>query len=444
MSQFDTIVIPEKHYVGYRWRSEGVLGFITPFGVDAAGLKRMKTVDDWRDKKDGDLAPDVLDNVPMAGFRLVRNVSRYSTSNVVWRVMDPRGFELEISSSNMSMLLQTSDIHKGVIQTECVWARGGGNGNVLVSVDSEVYKDAVRLTDLKSKKVSLRDVKLGSTVILQNRTKCDYFGKVHFCKNESETSGPNGVSSVYTVGTNRVTWSKEIGCDEAYVLRIYASDDDVIEGADAYYYEHVTSAPKIAEILYEPPSEYTKEEVISLLNSEHVVGYKMGFYTGQAQSKNFFYMKKSDFVVAEIEPMPATVRDVRLGCLPTPHRYGTYSIEALQIHSMLIEPLLFQDSRGEWRAMIYQSTNYLYSVRVEIDGIGGEFGEIAITVPDASSLVGHNGSAWYRHQYSMRSLDENAWFQTQKAYIPSIERHDIVEASVHKYQTIGYRNKGSA
>jgi hypothetical protein len=73
-----------------------------------------------------DLQPTIIKNVPMNGFRLVKTVTRYSTSNKVWRVQDPRGFQLEISSANLETLIHSTIILGGLIDGYCVW-----NGKVL-------------------------------------------------------------------------------------------------------------------------------------------------------------------------------------------------------------------------------------------------------------------------------------------------------------------------
>lgn len=77
-----------------------------------------------------DPQPMVYDNVPMGGFKIQRSVSRYSTSNKLWRILDPRGFELEISTGCMDELIQAATIFKGgLIDAECVWK---SNKNLMV------------------------------------------------------------------------------------------------------------------------------------------------------------------------------------------------------------------------------------------------------------------------------------------------------------------------
>ncbi len=68
-----------------------------------------------------ELQPIIIDNVPISGFRIQKSVSRWSTSNKVWRILDPRGFELEISTDCMEDILMEGDVSKGEIIGQCVW-----------------------------------------------------------------------------------------------------------------------------------------------------------------------------------------------------------------------------------------------------------------------------------------------------------------------------------
>lgn len=78
-----------------------------------------------------DPQPMVYDNVPLSLFKIQRSVSRYSTSNKLWRILDPRGFELEITTGCMDELIQNATILKGgLIDAKCVWA---GNKNLVVA-----------------------------------------------------------------------------------------------------------------------------------------------------------------------------------------------------------------------------------------------------------------------------------------------------------------------
>ena len=68
-----------------------------------------------------DFQPQIWDNVPTTGFKIVDTVSRYSTSNKFWLVLDPRGVKFEISTGTFEELIMQTTIVKGVIQEACVW-----------------------------------------------------------------------------------------------------------------------------------------------------------------------------------------------------------------------------------------------------------------------------------------------------------------------------------
>ncbi len=64
----------------------------------------------------------IVANIPMEGFKIQRSVSRYSTSNKLWRILDPRGFELEITTGTMEDLILGGEIKNGLIVGPCIWS----------------------------------------------------------------------------------------------------------------------------------------------------------------------------------------------------------------------------------------------------------------------------------------------------------------------------------
>lgn len=132
----------DKYYVGFQKSRYSnaetfrMLGFATPNTGDYAFKKRKATVDGWAEKT---LTPMDLDNKPTHGFKVVDTVSRYSTSNKMFRIEDPRGFELEIDVNNLLDIIEHHTIVQGTIMEPLVWARYGSN-NYLISSNSEEYK----------------------------------------------------------------------------------------------------------------------------------------------------------------------------------------------------------------------------------------------------------------------------------------------------------------
>jgi hypothetical protein len=159
------IKFPDKHYAGFQARKDDCnLGFITPYGEDSAAKKRIQTVDNWAkgsywNKTDEPIPSVVYDNEPMEGFEVRHSVNHSSSWNHCrdkWRILDPRGFELEINSGNLENILSMTTIINGKIQGKCIWAREGAV-NILVPVESELYQTAIKNTELSKKKASIKD-----------------------------------------------------------------------------------------------------------------------------------------------------------------------------------------------------------------------------------------------------------------------------------------------
>lgn len=134
----------DKLYVGYQkerysqTEDQRILGFATPYEDNVAGKKRMASVDNWRDKK---ITPKIIENKPMMGFKICDFASRYSTSNKLLRIYDPRGFELEISIGNAVDLIKSTVITNGEIMAPLVWGRDSGNYLVTANHPDYVAKD---------------------------------------------------------------------------------------------------------------------------------------------------------------------------------------------------------------------------------------------------------------------------------------------------------------
>ena len=185
-----SVKLPEKYYCGFQQREEEdnvPLGFMTPWGNDAAFAKRQQTVDNWASPywstNKNKLDPTTFDNELLAGFKLGRSIKRngWNSTNVVVRIEDPRGFEVEISVDNLCRLAETNTIINGEIMAQCIWGREGGR-NILLAENSQPYLDALENTDRSTRKISMRDVKPGYRVRLANGTEGRYLGKAHLVR----------------------------------------------------------------------------------------------------------------------------------------------------------------------------------------------------------------------------------------------------------------------
>lgn len=210
------IKVFSKVYVGFKDQklSTGdteapLLGFLTPYEETSAGRKRIETVDNWSRPQDvygfnsitrephliekAKVIPAVIfDNVPLEGFEISRAIKRtgWNGGNVVWRVLDPRGFELEISSANLAKILAYATIDAGVIKGRCVWGRFGG-GNVLMPEGCPEFANVITNAEelnspglSKDKKIKASEIPLGAMVKLKNGRECIYYGKWHILSDD--------------------------------------------------------------------------------------------------------------------------------------------------------------------------------------------------------------------------------------------------------------------
>ncbi|ECV9084048.1 hypothetical protein AAGG91_002884 [Salmonella enterica] len=144
--------LPKKFYVARCYRStEEVLGFMVVADAEhtKAFQKKKETADRWA--RGSGIDPFYVENTPQTGFQMVTNVSRYSTSNVVWRVRHPEGFEFEITSDNFMDLIETSTIIEGVIQEELFFTEN----RKLVSEKTKLFADMIKKEEKKEQQAQL-------------------------------------------------------------------------------------------------------------------------------------------------------------------------------------------------------------------------------------------------------------------------------------------------
>jgi hypothetical protein len=267
----ENIIIPEQIYLGFRQDPDAKLGFGTYYENNAACRKRQSTVDGWvkagneqsnYHKKhyqkvegvehvDNELVPATLEgNIPQSGFKLSKKVTHgggWNDLTVYWRVVDPRGFELEISSGNLAKLFQYCDISKGDISGECVWGWDKANGSkvVLLPVNSEIYISSQKSTDIhNASTLPTRWIPLGNEVALKNGITGIFLGEMYIVV--ANTEGRCEATKTYVIKTT----SKEL--------------------TGMHYY---VKSPKIISAT---PTEksYTQEEAIAFVNSEIEAGVK--------------------------------------------------------------------------------------------------------------------------------------------------------------------------
>ena len=161
----DTIfTIPSKLKVGYKSQeitTNGNLGYVIHYNIKTGLLTSAKSFESWRDKN---IETNDFDNKPTSGFIFSRSISRsgfYRGSKIEKvRVYDPRGFDVEISISNLMEIIEQFDIEKSEIKGELVYGWSFGRMS-LIPATSNVYNQSVEVSSQLSVKFSLKDLVIG-------------------------------------------------------------------------------------------------------------------------------------------------------------------------------------------------------------------------------------------------------------------------------------------
>lgn len=139
------------------------LGYMTQ--VDSGLKAKVSTGCSWARVDISQDSGVFFDNKPTSGFYIGDSVARYSTSNKLFRVRDPRGFVVEVPTGNIATLLHLTTVKNGVVQEDCVWGREGNN-HILLPVNSQPYLDAVQHTKKTVDLVKMSTIKKGDVVTL--------------------------------------------------------------------------------------------------------------------------------------------------------------------------------------------------------------------------------------------------------------------------------------
>lgn len=221
----------------------------TESGEVAANVKKMQaTGRGWIRGENKDKSGTIIDNTPTKNIYVGCSVSRWSTSNKLFRVTDPRGFTIEIPTDNLATLLHHTTVVKGVVQEECVWGKDGIS-HILLPIDSEPYRISREQQNvLDNKLISVKDIKVGDWV--------KFFGDSHeyyFCGRVKVTWKVRGYKPRYRYSysyrsqpDNEPEYTDwQVLQDNKYInlfLRRASSTEEI------WYAEH-PQKPKIVEIL---------------------------------------------------------------------------------------------------------------------------------------------------------------------------------------------------
>lgn len=222
MDKVSLINIPDRLYIKRRGKE---LAFMIPYADEsspkkdqASFKKRKETCDRWGDSRD----EMILDNKATTGFKITVPVVRYTTSNVVWRVLDPRGFELEIYTANMKEIIEECNIVKGEIMHPAFWSIDNGKAYLCV----EGTKSHNQFKDLQ-KDDKTTDYKIGDIIEAKVDKKIKtvrYLGKFWYIESRSEKITPATISGRdYNRSRSKVTFVNDCAyiydCDGRFLSR---------------------------------------------------------------------------------------------------------------------------------------------------------------------------------------------------------------------------------
>lgn len=172
------LYIPKKLKIGFQERKDsfdGKLSFITYYDNNG----KISNETRWSRWCDGSISNLEIDNIPFKNATLNKNIShagyRYGTGRTAIRIYDSRGFEYEIDIDNFMGIAQEYSVVKGEITGEFVYAFAN-NKVILLPVDSEQYKDAIKTTLNRNEKVDESSLTPGDVYLNDKEEECIYIG----------------------------------------------------------------------------------------------------------------------------------------------------------------------------------------------------------------------------------------------------------------------------
>lgn len=106
-----------------------LLSYVTYTSGGKAFDKRKQTGLKWSEYTQPDCSLEEsemefqFENEPVEGFAVMSVANRYSTSNKLIRILDPRGFIVESSVENFLITLDHSVVSNSFVMNKCRWGR---------------------------------------------------------------------------------------------------------------------------------------------------------------------------------------------------------------------------------------------------------------------------------------------------------------------------------
>lgn len=165
--------IPKQLKVGFQ-NSENRLSYVTYINLKGQIAKETS----WRNwmkpyycQEDKSIIKD-FDNTPQSGFKIndfVGGKPSWSQRQSYCRILDPRGFEFEITIDNLMFLFEYCNIENKTLSGELCYAWDGSN-LLLLPCSSEEYRQSLEVTDKREEglKVTVKDLVPGKTYSIKD------------------------------------------------------------------------------------------------------------------------------------------------------------------------------------------------------------------------------------------------------------------------------------
>lgn len=208
------IFVAPKIKVGFQNRSDtftGQLAYIIYYD-EKGKIRKEKSWEGWRDKT---IDPKEFENIPTEGFTINKDIKRYSgewfsSTRTMIRVHDPRGFEFEVTTENLiGILMHTDCLRRGLIgQFVYAWM---GTELVLLPINSEEYKNAVKYTSGLTKKVSAKSLVPGISYKTKREGDVIYIGKMNWYSYPKESRYSTDWDGKQRIGVNVYVFTSNDG-----------------------------------------------------------------------------------------------------------------------------------------------------------------------------------------------------------------------------------------
>lgn len=412
-----SIKLPKQFYVGLKTQQHtesGVpLGFATPYEPNTPAYEKRKgTVDFWCRSDNYTWDPEtrkniqkpipdpvIIDNtVPLTGFKIADSVRRvyWGGGNVVWRIEDPRGFELEISSSNFAKIIDCTTIVNGEIMMSCVWGRDKSQ-NVLLPTNSDPYQEAAENTSRIGQKVPLKDVSIGDTVVLKNGTVGIYAGAFNIVSVSSKDghgsrSNWNGSRWVPTRVVDLVDIKRK------YMLKIKLTKDTdaywsytaagFSEGDDVFINLSDITISSIKSKTSTPQSFITEIQEINQKTKHSYCGMYGAYYITDKP------IKVSDVVMSSV---PATAEEVSeiVKHTTSNESAGGYNDQPMFIYDGKLIEFIKPNRFNIDDAIVFSNIEWLDSSTFESHSLRGTIQDKSFTRAQLTKLVATIGDSQY-------------------------------------------------